>query len=140
MTVQSILAPVFAQVLLTFGLLFWMARERFATARSGPPKGAARNPRTAEWTGRARQVSDCFHNQLETPLLFYVVVTLALVTKLADLLFVLLAWLFVVTRYAHAVEHCGPNRLKFRFGAFAAGVVILLCMWTELALKVFLAI
>lgn len=140
MTVQSILAPVFAQVLLTFGLLLWMARERFATARSGPPRGAARTPRTAEWTGKARQVSDCFHNQLETPILFYLVVTLALVTRLADLLFVLLAWLFVVTRYAHAVEHCTANRLKFRFGAFAAGVMILLGMWIELALKLFLAI
>lgn len=136
MTVPSILAPVFAQILLAFVLLFWMGRERFAAARAGKLTGARNSPRTVDWPGKARQVSDCFHNQLELPILFYVVVTLALVTRQADLLFVCLSWVFVVTRYAHAFEHTGANRMKYRFGAFLAGAVVLLALWLTLALKI----
>lgn len=137
MTVQTILAPVFAQVLLLFILLFWMGRERFAAARAGKLSGARSSPRTVDWPGKARQVSDCFHNQLELPILFYVVVIVALVTRKADLLFVCLSWVFVVTRYAHAFEHTGANRLKFRFGAFFACALVLLALWLMLALKLF---
>jgi len=139
MSVQAILAPVFVQVLLTFVLLFWMGRERFAAARAGDVKGPRGAPRHVEWPEQARKVSDCFHNQLELPVLFYVAVVLALVTRQADLLFVALSWVFVVTRCAHAFEHVGRNRTPWRFRAFLAGALVLMGMWLELALKLFVA-
>ncbi|WP_020178988.1 MAPEG family protein [Methylopila sp. M107] len=138
MTVQAILAPLFAQVLLTFVLLVWMARERLLAARSGAVKGSGGSVRKIDWPEKAQKVSDCFHNQLELPVLFYVVVTLALITRQADLLFVCLSWVFVVTRLAHAIEHTGSNRLKVRFGAFAAGFVVLFGLWFYFAFKLYL--
>ncbi len=35
MSFKALLAPVFVQVLLTFCLLFWTGRVRFAAARAG---------------------------------------------------------------------------------------------------------
>ena len=49
MTVQAVLAPVFALVFLAFALLIWMGRARFAAGRAGevtPNKGS---PRTFAW-------------------------------------------------------------------------------------------
>ena len=137
MSVQAVLAPVFALVLLAFVLLFWMGRERFAAIRAGEVKTAEGSPRGFGWRGRAQQVSDCFHHQLELPVFFYVCVTLALVTKAADLVFVVLSWVFVALRVLHAVEHTGPNRIKRRFQLFLAGALVLMALWTWLALKVF---
>lgn len=141
MTVQAILAPVFVQVLLTFVLLFWMGRQRFAAGRRGEVQSSARHaPRQTSWPPKAQQASDCFHNQFETPSLFYVVVTLALIARQADLLFVLLSWVFVGTRCAHAFEHTGANRLKVRFPVFAAGSAILLGLWIYLAFKLYVGL
>lgn len=140
MSVQAILAPVFALVLLTFVLLFWMGRERFASVRAGEVKPAEGSPRGFGWRGRAQQVSDCFHHQLELPVFFYVAVTLALVTKTADLAFVLLSWIFVALRVLHAVEHTGPNRILRRFRLFLSGALVLVALWLWFGLKLFTAL
>ncbi|MFD1703539.1 MAPEG family protein [Methylopila henanensis] len=139
MTVQAILAPLFAQVLLTFALMIWMAQTRFAAARAGkvtPNKGS---PRTFGWPEKAQQVADSFHNQLELPPLFYVLVTLALVTKEADLLFVAMSWAFVASRYVHAYVHTGRNRTMTRFRCYFVGALILLAMWAIFAIRILAA-
>jgi hypothetical protein len=136
MSVQAVLAPVFALVLLAFVLLFWMGRVRLTAVRAGEVKTSRASPRTFEWPGRTQQVSDCFHNQLELPPLFYALVPLAMLTHKADLLFVVLAWIFVATRWAHAFEHTHANRIRLRYPLFAAGVVILAAMWAIFALRV----
>lgn len=136
MTIQAILAPVFALVLLLFILLFWMGRERFAARDAGEVKPNAGSPRTFGWPRRAQQVGDCFHNQFELPPLFYALVPLAMITRKADLLFVVMSWVFVLSRYVHAFEHTGANRLKFRFPLFALGVFTLLAMWLIFAVRI----
>ena len=47
---------------------------------------------------------------------------LAWITKQADLLFVVLAWVFVVLRVLHAGVHVTSNNVAQRFAAFAASV------------------
>ena len=69
-------------------------------------------------------------------MLFYVVVALALPLRQADLLFVLLSWVFVVTRYVHAGIFVTSNNVKSRSLAFFAGVLVLLAMWIVFALKI----
>ncbi len=135
-----ILAPVFALVLLAVALAVWMGRARFAAMKGGGTRVGPGAPRNADWPEPARKVSDSFHNQLELPLYFYVVVILALVTRQADLAFVVLSWLFVALRYLHAFEHTGRNKLRARFGLFAAGAIVLLALWLYLALKIYTAV
>ena len=73
----------------------------------------------ASRTGRnARtQIANALPDQFELPVLFYVLTILAMITRHADLLFVVLAWMFVAMRLVHAYIHvtsnnCAPARQR----------------------------
>jgi hypothetical protein len=65
---------------------------------------------------------------------------LEIVLHQADLLFVVLAWLFVLSRLVHAYIHTGTNYVRHRFNAFATGVFILMAMWIIFAVRILLAL
>ncbi|MFE0755349.1 MAPEG family protein [Inquilinus sp. NPDC058860] len=136
MTVQAILLPVFVQVALTFLLAVWLLRERADALRRGEVRPGDIALGQPAWPARATQIANSFHSQLELPLLFFVLVILAMMTKKADLLFVIMSWLFVASRILHVAVHTGANRLGPRFGAYAAGFVLLLAMWVLFALRI----
>jgi hypothetical protein len=75
------------------------------------------------------QVAGSFQNQFEIPVLFYVLVILALFTRKADLVFVIMSWIFVLARVAQAVIHIGPNVVRMRGVAFGISMLVLLLMW-----------
>ena len=87
---------------------------------------------------RVLQISDAFHNQLELPLLFYVLTILAWITRHADLLFVLLAWVFVVLRLLHAYVHVTSNHLRQRAMLFVSAAIVLAVMWTIFMVRIVL--
>lgn len=136
MSVAAVLSPVFVHVLLVFILLFWMGKERRGAlvARDVQMKDIALDE--PNWPKKATQLGNCLKNQFEFPLLFYVLVALALPLRQADLLFVLLSWVFVLTRYAHAGIFVTSNNVKQRSLAFFAGVLVLLLMWILFALRI----
>jgi hypothetical protein len=68
--------------------------------------------------------------------LFYLLTVLAIMTRHADVVFVVMAWLFVVTRLVHAYIHTSTNYVPHRFNAFAAGVIVLLVMWIIFAVRI----
>jgi hypothetical protein len=136
MSVTSLLLPVFLQVALTFALAAWMAKERGSALSSGTVTPRDISLRQPNWPSRATQVANCFHNQLELPMLFYVLVAFILVTRTNDILFVLLAWAFVAARYAHAYVHTGSNDLDLRSKAMFVGGVILIVMWVIFAVRI----
>ncbi len=136
MSVAAILLPVFVQVALTFAVLFRLGAVRLRAVRAG---GVARERVMLDdsgWPTDVRQASNCFRNQFEVPVLFYALVALALFTRQADLLFVVLAWVFVLSRIVHAVVHVTTNELRWRFPSFMIGVVVLLAMWVLFALAI----
>ncbi|QFU16637.1 MAPEG family protein [Microvirga thermotolerans] len=137
MSITAVLLPVFVQVGLTFLLLLWTGSARSAAVRSGEVKMRDIALGERNWPPRIVQVSNAYHNQLEVPVLFYVLVALALITKKADLVFVVMSWVFVVTRMVHAGIHVTTNRVPQRFMAFALGVVVLIVMWIVFALRIF---
>jgi hypothetical protein len=129
MTIQVILLPMFAQVALTFLLLFWMTVLRLRAVRVGgvnPQQVALREP---AWPPRVLQVGNAFHNQLELPMLFYIVVLLALTTKTLDVILYVLSWMFVASRYVHTYIHVTSNRLDRRTAVFLIGAIALTLMW-----------
>jgi hypothetical protein len=79
-------------------------------------------------------------NQFELPLLFYILIALALPLRHADLVIVMLSWVFVVCRFAHAGIFVTSNDLSHRSLAWFAGVLVLLAMWLYFALKILLVI
>jgi len=109
MTLQSILLPLLVQIGLTCFLILWMAKERTVLFKRREIKWQDIALRQTPWPGRVQQIGNCFENQFEIPVLFYVLVVLAITAKKADLLFVVMEWLFVATRLAHAYVFTTSN-------------------------------
>ncbi len=136
MSIPMILAPLFVQVALTFALYLWMAYYRVTLIRSGavhPRDIALRQP---NWPPRVLQVSHAAHNQLETPVLFHVLTILAIMTRQADLLFVVMAWLYVLARIGHAFIHVTSNRVSVRGPVFGLSLLILMAMWLIFVVRI----
>ena len=136
MSVQMVLLPVFVQIGLTFALLLWMAGARRQTLVKGETKIRDIALGQPNWPARATQIGNCFSNQFEIPVLFYVLIALALPLRHADLVIVLLSWVFVVTRLVHAGIFVNSNDLGQRSMAWFAGVLVLLAMWIYFALQI----
>jgi hypothetical protein len=133
----AILYPVFVQVVLAFAVAVMMAiaRSRAVPALRAPGSSDLALGRV-QWPEDAAKRAASYGNQFELPVLFYAVVAFALIAKGADLLMVILAWAFVLSRIVHAAIHIGPNRIRWRSPAFAVGFIILLVMWIKLFLHV----
>jgi len=137
--IEAVLFPVFVLVGLTFVLMFWMASLRVGALQRGEVRMGDIALRQPAWPERATQVANAYHNQLELPLLFYVLVILAMFTRKADTFFVVMSWMFVAARLAHAAIHVSGNDVRQRFYAFAVSAVILLIMWIVFALRLLYA-
>jgi hypothetical protein len=138
MSVQMVLLPVFVLVGLTFALLLWMAGARRGALVGGETKIRDIALGQSNWPTRATQICNCYMNQFELPLLFYILIALALPLRHADLVIVMLSWVFVVTRFAHAGIFVTSNDLSQRSLAWFAGVLVLFAMWVYFALKILL--
>jgi hypothetical protein len=90
--------------------------------------------------GRRGRVKDIAAGQFELPLLFYILIALALPLRHADLVIVLLSWVFVVTCFAHAGIFATSNDGRQRSLAWLAGALVLFVMWIYFALRILLLI
>ena len=140
MTLPAILAPLFVQVILTFALGFWLAGLRGPAFRRGEVRAADVDLRQPNWPKRAMQVGNSFSSQFEMPVLFYVLTVLAIITKHADVLFVVLSWVFVLSRLAHAYIHVTSNNLRLRGPYFGVGAVVLAIMWLIFIVRIMLGL
>jgi hypothetical protein len=138
MSVQMVLLPVFVLVGLTFFLLIWMGAARRGALVSGQAKVRDIVLGQQNWPTRPTQIANCFANQFEIPILFYILIAIALPLRRADFVIVLLSWVFVVTRFAHAGIFVTSNDLNQRSLAWFAGVLVLFAMWVYFALKILL--
>ncbi|NPV19379.1 MAPEG family protein [Bradyrhizobium aeschynomenes] len=111
MSLTMVLLPVFVQIGLTFALLFWTKAR-----------------------GQATDAADEFG----LPTLFYALIAIALPLRHADLVIVLLSWVFVVTRFVNAGLVRGADRQRGL--AWTASALVLLAMWLYFALKMLLLI
>jgi hypothetical protein len=134
----AVLAPVFVQVALSFGLLIALGRVRFAAIRAGAVRIADIALGERVWPARPTQLANAYANQFELPVLLYALAGLALVAGRADGVLVALMWLFVLARLAQAVVAVGTNHVPTRFRCFLAGVLALAAAWTWFAARVLL--
>ena len=140
MSAQMVLLPVFVLVGLTFALLLWMAGARRQALVGGQTRVRDVVLGQPNWPTRATQVGNSFKNQFELPLLFYILIALALPLRHADLFIVLMSWVFVITRFAHAGIFVTSDDMKQRSLAWFAGVLVLFAMWIYFALRILLLI
>ena len=135
----DLLLPVFVLITLTFVLLFRMAFARIGAIAKKETTMADIAVDSTKYPDPVLQAANAFHNQLQLPVLFYVLVAFTLILKQSDIVMVGLAWLFVASRLWHAYVHSTHNHVRTRFKAFAIGVVTLIGMWVYLAFKFFTA-
>ena len=140
MSMQFVLLPLFVEVLLTFGVMFGMMYFRTSTLRRGETRLADISLREPNWPRRATQFGYAFANQFELPVLFYVLTILVIITRHADLLFVLLAWIFVLMRVLQAVVHVTNNNVRMRGAYYGVGSLILFIMWIIYIVRIILAL
>ena len=140
MSVQMVLLPVFVLVGLTFALLLWMAGARRRALVGGETKIKDIALGQPNWPTRRPRSAIASRNQFEIPVLFYILIALALPLRHADLFIVLMSWVFVVTRFVHAGIFVTSNDVRQRSLAWFAGVLVLFAMWLYFALKILLLI
>jgi hypothetical protein len=128
--------PVLAQVLLTLVILMAMGRARAAALKAGQVGIGDVALSSERWPADVRKLSNNYANQFETPLLFFVLVGLAIYTAAAGWLMAVLAWIYVASRVAHAYVHTGSNDVMARFSVFLVGVAALVAMWIYLLIHV----
>lgn len=136
MSIKFVLLPLFVQVVLTFGLLLWLGMLRRNDLRSGAVRSPEIALRQPNWPARTQQVANCFSNQFELPVLFYALTILEIVMRQANLVFVVLAWLFVLARLAHAYEHTTRNFVMRRGALYGVGLVALIAMWLVFMVRI----
>jgi hypothetical protein len=111
-----VLLPVFVHVAFVFVLLLWGMR----TAPS------------------ARGPAGSWRDELALPVLFYLLTLCAWHTQFADLLFLVLAWIFVALRILNTVANGSADRPSERAPLFLASAIVLAIMWVIYALRLLL--
>jgi hypothetical protein len=68
-------------------------------------------------------------NLFEFPVLFYVALVVAAIMQRTEILFLILAWLYVGLRIGHSIVHLTFNKVPVRFVFFFASNLVLLALW-----------
>ena len=124
--------PLLAHALLVYILYGLLSLRRRKVVQEGRMKKSDYRENRDEPV-ESLYVKNSLANQFELPVLFYACSILLYITEADNLVAVVLAWLFVVLRYAHAYVHVTSNDLRYRSPLFAAGFVVLAAMWAWLA-------
>jgi hypothetical protein len=80
------------------------------------------------WPQDVVKVSNNIANQFETPVLFYVLCLVMHSINSVGLIAIGLAWLFALSRFAHAYVHIGSNYVPMRLRLFLVGCFVLIAM------------
>lgn len=139
MSIQAVLLPVFLLIGLTFYVLLLTGWSRYRAVRQGETKVRDIALGQPNWPSRAMQYSNNYANLLQLPVLYYVLVVLALLLHKTDTLLIVLSWVFVGLRYAHAYIHITSNYVPNRFSTFVAGMIVLIVMWLVFMARVLFA-
>jgi len=140
MSIQAILLPLFVEVVLIFVLLLWLGILRRNDVSSGATRLSQIALREPSWPTPTLQVAYSFSNQFELPVLFYVLTILEIMTRHADFLFVVLAWIFVAMRLMQAYVHTTSNVVTYRGAFYIVGALVLMAMWIIFMVRLLLGL
>lgn len=126
---KSLLWPLVAQVWLTIFVAFSALYARIQAYKQGEVRALYFKHNKGKAPEFMLRWSDNLQNQFELPVLFYVLLTLLLVMQQTSTLFVILAWLFVISRVIHLFIHIKTNHIGHRRNSFLVGFVVIVLMW-----------
>lgn len=123
-----ILGPLLAQMFLTAGMFALLAVRKAQAVRLKKVNLKQAALDYSAWPDEVVKVSNNIGNQFETPILFYIVCLALFQLNAVSGAVLVLAWLYVATRYVHGFVHVRSNVVPIRLRAFAAGLIILLVL------------
>ena len=133
MTGYEMFWPIVAHAVLVIILYGLLSIRRSAVVKAG--KAAPHQFReNRDEPAESLVVRNSLANQFELPVLFYVISMILYTTQADNLPALALAWLFVISRYAHAYVHVTSNNLRYRGPLFALGYLAVVGMLVWLAM------
>lgn len=135
MNQHMIFWPMILQVILTFCVYGLLLNRRIAAVRSGQVKVGTFRGREDGEPELSRSVHNNLANQFELPVLFYAACLALFVTNGVSLFAVVVAWIFALSRIAHAIVHLGANRLSRRQPLFMVGFFSTILLWLALVFQ-----
>ena len=133
MNQTAIFWPMIVHVALVYGVYVRMSFGRQAAIRSGKARVAQFRENRDE-PDESLFARNNLQNQFELPVLFHVVGLALYSTAGASLVPVVIAWIFVLSRVAHAAIHLTTNRIRHRRPLFLVGFFSLAALWAWFAL------
>jgi hypothetical protein len=130
----AIFWPVIVQVALVYIIYYLLFSRRQAAVKAGRVRLSQLRDNVTE-PEETRFLRNNLTNQYELQVLFIIGCIACYVTGNAGAVAVLLAWLFVVLRIAHAIVHVGDNRMRHRVPVFIAGYAVNGLLWLWLAVN-----
>lgn len=134
---ESIFAPVSVLALWTGAILLVTGFRRIRAVRTRRiGQDAFRLGESADVPADVTLANRNLMNLLEMPVLFYVVAIASYVTHHAAGA-VGLAWVYVVLRVLHSLEHLTTNHVRRRLVLFASSNFVLVALWVRFIVTVF---
>lgn len=133
----SIFVPLLAQILLTLIVYIGLAVAKSRAVKQGQVDPTRRALHDDAWPESVQKLNNNIRNQFEVPVLFYVLVVVLFQLGASGAVPQVLAWLFVLSRIAHAYIHTGSNYVPARRAVFMFGCLVVLAMLVVAAMAVF---
>lgn len=130
------LYPLYAQVVLTFLVLFWTFFTRVQAVRQREINFGYFRLMQGAAPERMQKATRHFANLFEMPVLFYAVCLLCVFKGFDDTLQMALAWFYVLCRSAQALIHLSYNHILHRVLVFSLGNGVLLALWLRVMVHV----
>ena len=134
MTGEAIFWPVLVQAGLTYAIYILASTRRVGAVKSGQAKASDFRVPVIEPEPSATAIRN-LTNQFELPVLFYACCIILFSLGAVSVPAMVLAWVFSLSRIAHAFVHVTTNRLRYRRPLFVIGFVASAGMWLLLAIR-----
>jgi hypothetical protein len=126
--------PVLVMVLLTLLIYVRLIKVKIRELRAGRVNLERRALHEDAWPESVLQINNNIRNQFELPVLFYIVCGVLWALEAVGILALVAAWLFVLSRIAHAWVHLTSNYVPNRRRLFTVGwwilvFMVLLALW-----------
>lgn len=135
MNVNHIIWPILAQIFLTLILFIILGVRKAKAVKAGEVNRQQAALNNQVWPQDVVKVSNNIANQFETPVLFYVLCLVMYSINAVGWAAIVLAWLFALSRFAHAYVHIGSNYVPMRLRFFLVGCFVLIAMLLHVAWK-----
>ncbi len=128
MNFSSILLPVLIQISLTLVVFLVLGARKSKAIKAGGVDRTKTALDNSAWPEEVVKVSNNIANQFQTPVIFYVLCIMFYTTNTVTTAVLALAWVYSVSRIAHAFVHITSNFVPARLSIFFIGVVCLIVM------------